>query len=334
MTRREKLIGGLNLTDFCGVEIGALCNPMLSKAESNVIYVDYASADDLRKHYAGNKAINADSIVQTDAIWGSQSLAEAIGRKVDFVIASHVIEHVPDLITWLKELESILLVSGEIRLAIPDRRYTFDFLRRESAIAEILAMYVVGARIPQPYFILDYFLNATEVNVQAAWRGEVSEKTLHRPDNLQTVLALARDAFENGAYHDAHCWVFTPESFANLMIVFGRAGFTKLMCKRFYDTEENTDEFIVQLMPSDDKLKAEESWQTMASSARSFNSRAEDPMQVPVESNEKRARLLAEKDLALQQLQDATARVVSFEQSTSWKITRPLRALSTLFKRA
>ncbi|MPW20588.1 methyltransferase domain-containing protein [Paraburkholderia sp. CNPSo 3157] len=86
------------------------------------------------KHDAGNPSVDVDKIVETDAIWGKRTLAETLKRPVDFIVASHVIEHVPDLITWLRELSHALRPGGQVRLAIPDKRFTFDLLRRETEL--------------------------------------------------------------------------------------------------------------------------------------------------------------------------------------------------------
>jgi len=359
MNRRDKLIGGINLQTAVGAEIGALCNPMLTKSDANILYVDYADAATLRQHYAGNPLVDPAKIVETDAIWGEKTLKEALGREVDFVIASHVIEHVPDLITWLNELHSVLSSSGEIRLAIPDRRFTFDFLRRETEMAEVLAAHLIRARVPQPYFLLDYYLNATAVDAHAAWRGEVSAKTLQRPDNLDTAVGLARDVIDNGTYRDAHCWVFTPHSFARLLEQLGRAGLIKLACDRFFDTTENTIEFFVALKASDDRTFVAGSWQRMAESvcvdvpgSSEAVRIAQDAALSTADGEITRIRatqrqLLADQDRLLlereqlildrEKLQAALAlaehRVSSLERSRSWRLTRPLRALSTAFNR-
>jgi SAM-dependent methyltransferase len=365
MTRIEKLIAGINLQAAIGVEIGALCNPILRKGDANVLYVDYADADTLRQHYAGNPLVDPAKIVETDAIWGEKTLKEALGKEVDFVVASHVIEHVPDLITWLGELHSVLSPSGEIRLAIPDRRFTFDFLRRETEIAEVLSAHLVRARVPQPYFLLDYYLNATQVDAYSAWRGEVRSETLQRPDNLETVLAWARDVAQNGTYRDAHCWVFTPRSFARLFEQLGRAGLIQLACERFHDTEENTIEFFVALKASDDRTLVAESWRSMSEAARvdvpgSFEalqvkhdaalSELQEELTTARAMQEKllsdHNRLLFERDRLVgeqerlsadhEQLKAAAAsaeqRLSLLERSRSWKITRPLRAVSTALR--
>jgi hypothetical protein len=264
------MLAGIDLASSVGAEIGALCNPLVTKADGTIIYVDYADAKSLRKHYAGNPSYDVDKIVETDAIWGKQTLVETLGRPVDFIVASHVIEHVPDLITWLRELNEALTTDGQVRLAIPDRRFTFDFLRRETELADVLDSYITADRVPKPRAILDYYLNATPVDPWAAWRGELNESNVKRSNTFEAAMAMARDAAANGTYHDAHCWVFTPRSFANLMEQLSALGLMPFACDRFFDTEVNTIEFFVSLRPEPDTEKAIASWQGMASEAKVF----------------------------------------------------------------
>ena len=76
---------------------------------------------------------------------------------------------------------------------------------------------------------------------------EVSEKTLQRPDNYQPAMSMAKDALANGTYHDAHCWVFTPQSFATLLEALGRLGLVHFACDHFHDTEYGSIEFFVRI---------------------------------------------------------------------------------------
>ena len=84
-----------------GVEIGPLANPIVSRDDGRIIYVDHQNAEGLRQKYANNPDVAVMDIVDVDAIWGSNTLQEAIGPgvAVDYVVASHVVEHVPDLIS-------------------------------------------------------------------------------------------------------------------------------------------------------------------------------------------------------------------------------------------
>jgi hypothetical protein len=280
MDRREKLIGEIDFTTSLIVEIGALCNPILTKSEANVRYVDYTDADTLRRHYAGNSLVDPEKIVETDAIWGENNLLQSLGTKVDFILASHVIEHVPDLITWLSELQSALSDRGEIRLAIPDKRFTFDFFRRKSEIAEVITAYLTRSRAPQPYALLDYYLNATEVDSSAIWRGEFPKRPTNSPERVLHIIDLAKDAQTNGTYHDAHCWVFTPASLGQLLEQLARVGLLQLACTGFHDTEKYGFEFFVSMKPSLDRSVACESWRRMSEAARAHESDCHDGISV------------------------------------------------------
>src|SRR5580658_7325812 len=102
MDRREIILNGLDLSKLVGVEIGALDKPLVRRQDGEVIYVDHADRETLVEKYKADPNVNKDSLVHVDAIWGENTLADAVSyRKVDYVVASHVIEHVPDLITWL-----------------------------------------------------------------------------------------------------------------------------------------------------------------------------------------------------------------------------------------
>jgi hypothetical protein len=200
-----------------------------------------------------------------DAVWGEKTMLDSIGgRHVDYIIGSHVVEHVPDLITWLKELHSVLLTGGEVRLAVPDKRYTFDWLRAETRLCDILSAYVVRARVPQPREIIDFCVNKTDIDVVAAWQGRINPDELPRSFTFEGAICLARDAMNNGTYHDVHCWVFTPHSFAGLCLELAKVDLLDFSCKSFHVTERNQFEFFVALGKSDDRQEIIRSWGGMA----------------------------------------------------------------------
>ena len=116
MDRRAKILEGLDIARSRGVEIGPLHAPLVANSDGEVIYVDHADAEALRAKYARDPIVgDVSKIVDVDAIWGERSLAERLGERVpvDYVIASHVLEHVPDLISWLQEVRSVLAPTGD-----------------------------------------------------------------------------------------------------------------------------------------------------------------------------------------------------------------------------
>jgi Methyltransferase domain len=270
MDRREKVLAGLDLKNTVGMEIGPLYSPLVTRADGRIIYVDHADTAALREKYKPNPQVNVDQIVIVDHVWSGNTLSQAIdGQKVDYVVASHVVEHVPDLITWLYQIGAVLKPNGSVRLVVPDKRFTFDLLREESRISDVLGAYVVQAKIPPPHAILDFLLNARyDILPSDIWLG--GKPTGRQGHSFEEAMAVACDTLRSGNYHDVHCWVFTPASFARICEVLVERDLMKMECARFFDTARGKLEFIVHMRPFTDKKTAMESWNCMARKARRF----------------------------------------------------------------
>ena len=266
VTRRDKILANLDLRALDGLEIGALATPLVRPEEGRIFFVDHADTKALRDKYAQDASVEAADIVNVDAVWGSQTLRECVGldKKVDYVVASHVIEHVPDLITWLMEIRSILRPGGSLRLAIPDRRYTFDYLRFESRIHDVLDAYIRRARAPLPRMILEYFGLIREVDRGAAWNGTLDAANLKPYNSTKNGLEVARQALANRLYHDSHCWVFTPVSFAGLCLEMADLDLMGFACAYHFETPRDEFEFYVGMAPSDDKASIVAGWRRMS----------------------------------------------------------------------
>ncbi len=262
--RRRQILKGLDVSALVGVEIGPLDKPLVRKSEGRIFYVDHCDTDTLKALWATDARIDT-SVLHVDAVWGQSSLRTALlsagltAPGADYVVASHVVEHVPDLVTWLQEVRDVLGPNGTLRLAVPDRRYSFDYLRRTSTLAEVGDAHVRKRRVPSAGRVLDFALNMAVVDCAAAWRGQIKPQTLVRGYSVGDAFILAREA-EEGKYHDVHCWVFTPLSFAVLMGELTRAGMLQWVCEWLVPTERNTLEFFVSLRPTDSAAEAEASW--------------------------------------------------------------------------
>src|SRR5688572_25412862 len=102
MNRKETITSRLNLAGL-GLEVGPSHDPVAPKAAGyNVHIVDHLPQDELKAKYAGH-GVNIDNIEPVDFVWTGQPLDELVGGKqiYDWIIASHVIEHVPDLIRFV-----------------------------------------------------------------------------------------------------------------------------------------------------------------------------------------------------------------------------------------
>jgi hypothetical protein len=250
-----------------GLEFGALSRPILRGPKARVFYVDHLDRDGLREKYAADPRVSVNAIVPVDIVWANGALRDAVQaslpgyeRWFHYAVASHVIEHVPDIIRWLAELRSVLSAGATLRLSISDRRFTMDIERRESQLCDALAAYLHRVRVAQPREIIDFHHRFKRVDRVEAWRGHVFEPTRPGP-SYQTQLGLtyAQGALA-GEYHDVHCWVFTPASFVRLMVELCEFGMIWFECTRLYETAEGELDFLVHLTAATDAEAIVESW--------------------------------------------------------------------------
>lgn len=109
------------------LEIGSLNSPTFKKDRYNIYFADYISQSELKEKYP-HKSQNiheVDFIVNID-----KPYCESINTKFNLVIANHVIEHIPDIISWLNDISSITCEGGILFLAVPHKMYTFDISRQ------------------------------------------------------------------------------------------------------------------------------------------------------------------------------------------------------------
>jgi len=231
MSREDKVLYGLDRNGL-GLEIGPSHNPIAPKRSGfNVHILDHLDAAQLREKYARHDqlGVNVDNIEEVDFVWSGLTLGDTIGAKAcyDWVIASHVIEHVPDLVSFLQQCESLLKPGGRLALVVPDKRYCFDHLNGVTSTGELLDAFAERRTRPSPGKVFDYIANSVQLGSTGAWsRGAQGElEFIHG-------FAQARDmwiqASTTSGYIDVHCWRFTPTSFHLLLSDLQVLGLTGL----------------------------------------------------------------------------------------------------------
>jgi 2-polyprenyl-3-methyl-5-hydroxy-6-metoxy-1,4-benzoquinol methylase len=113
------------------IEIGASYHPIVPKSAGwQTTVVDHADREELAKKYR-NLGIDVEPIEPVDIIWREGTISDAFPAdqfgRFDGLIASHVAEHIPDLIGFLQAADRLLKPDGVIALALPDKRAMFDF---------------------------------------------------------------------------------------------------------------------------------------------------------------------------------------------------------------
>jgi hypothetical protein len=246
MDRRAKLLSEIDLERQTGLELGPLASPIVAKsAGKRVLYVDHCLAPELFAKYDGR--IPAEAVAEVDVVWSAGSLLQAVQDQMfDYVVASHVIEHVPDLIGWLREIGSVLRPGGVLALAIPDKRYTFDISRPLSTVGEIVAAHLGRNVVPSVKQVHDNYTMARVVDAARVWDGSQRAETAPYLHSRGAAASFVKRVI-GGEYVDCHCWIFTPRSFLDVLRALRGEGFISFAVRRFFDSAAGQNEFIVTL---------------------------------------------------------------------------------------
>jgi predicted SAM-dependent methyltransferase len=269
--RNHYLLGELDLLALRGIEIAPLNRAIVAKTAGDVIYVDRLSHAELCQVHAGSPFFKQEDILRVDVALGDRSIGKAApaGRSFDYVVASHVVEHIPDLVTWFADLGSLLCPLGTMRLAVPDRHFTFDYVRRESKTSEVLPAHVLKAVSPTPQMMLDHYLNVRAVDFIAAWNGPLDPAKLTRFHTPEFAIEQARRAVSEHLYPEVHCSTFTPASFAEVFGDLAEFGLLGFECQSLIPARPSTFEFFVTMAKCSDRERAVSSWRNAAGGSAS-----------------------------------------------------------------
>lgn len=310
-----------DLFDFAaggsGLEIGPLAQPVVPAGTADIEYVDLAPRSELADFYATDPQVDTSAIPEihywlTDGQGGTRSLPDAVGgKRFDYVIASHVIEHVPDVIGWLAQVDEILVDDGALLLAIPDRRFTFDALRPATTVGQALQAYYTKDRIPSIRAVYDQTRSHVNVHAWDAWRGQVPtrDERLHSFDyvhaKMQRVLS--------GEYIDTHVWTMTPAEFLDLLEDMGHLDLLNLTVERVIATPQGLIEFYAVLRRQSRALPVEEAADERARAVEAARKTLPDEAMAPAHQVlhrkfEDKVALLERKNEKIAKLRDQTVR--------------------------
>ena len=245
MERQKKALYYLDAKGH-GLEIGPSHNPITPKKEGyNVDIIDHLSQDELKEKYKLH-GVNLDNIEAVDFVWHGQPYAELTGKTkfYDWIIASHLIEHTPDLIGFLNDCDSVLKEHGVISLVIPDKRYCFDYFRPLTGLGKIVDAHYQKYAIHTPGTAAEYYLNVVRKGNDIAWNqyNQGNYAFVHTlTDALESIDAI----INRQTYLDVHAWCFTPSSFRLIIEDLYALGYISVREVGFFPTSNS--EFYITL---------------------------------------------------------------------------------------
>ena len=228
--RNARLLGGLSKDDAL-IEIGPSFAPVAPKRDGwRTVVVDHASRDELVAKYTGHPHVDPAQIEEVDRIWTGGPL-DALFPAAEHgtyraLLASHVIEHIPDPISFFALTARLLHpTEGVLSLAVPDKRWCFDLLKPPSTTGQVLAAHRARATRHAPAALFDHVAYYAEDAGRPSWGREPLPGL-----RLMASLELAKANFDawsdapDSPYIDCHAWHFTPASFELLILELGALG--------------------------------------------------------------------------------------------------------------
>jgi SAM-dependent methyltransferase len=246
MTRNELLLSMFDASGI-GLEIGAGFNPLLPKAAGyRVETLDHATADQLRDKYRNDPHVDVGRIEEVDFVADGRAIAEVVGKPghYDYIVASHVIEHTPDLLGFLKDCETLLNQAGTLVLAVPDKRRCFDLLQPLTSTGMILQAHEERRTRHPPSTLFDHIAYNVLRDGAGSWSKESTGRLTFAHD-----LAMAFNFYyamqSASSYVDSHAWRFTPASFRLIVDDLWVIGEIALREHGFYNSDIH--EFYITL---------------------------------------------------------------------------------------
>lgn len=257
MDRKDKILKHVSKAGF-GLEIGPSHSPIAPKKEGYQVHtIDHLNREGLIEKYQ-ELGVQLENIEDVDFVWRGETYAELTGktRFYDWVIASHVIEHTPDLVGFLNHCAEIMKDDAVLSLAVPDKRYCFDRFRPLTGLSGIIDAHYRKGRAHTPGTVAEYYLNIVARDGQLAWDASGNSRD---GENYSFIYSL-RNTLEgmaqavNGEFIDVHAWCFTPHSFRLIvqdlfdlgLIPFREVGFHSTEGSEFFVTLGRTGKGIAE----------------------------------------------------------------------------------------
>jgi len=248
----------IDISKSHSLEIGPLHSPLLDCSLPNVKTLDHLSKEELIKKYEAFEDVDTSKIVDVDYVWNREPYADLIDIKFENILASHIIEHTPDLIGFFRNISDILKKDGLLFLIVPDKRFCFDHFREETVLFEVIYAHYQKQTKPSIENIVDMHRANAHNDANMHWMGEHGDK------KTAGFLTDFDKPFEQyieyinqymNEYTDSHVWKFTPESFEKITNYLYREKVIDLKTIRVYPTVRNTQQFYTIMQKSIDYAK-------------------------------------------------------------------------------
>jgi SAM-dependent methyltransferase len=182
-----------------GIEVGPGESPFpLDYPGASAVSLDRWGADEIRGLF---KEIDAERFAEPDVRvdLNVDRLSAFADGSQDFIVASHVLEHLVEPIGQLEDMHRVLAPGGTLLLLLPDRRRTFDRTREPTTLQHLITEYDAKVTV-----LDDAHLEEFVAHVPEDWGADDPPKD-------------QAERFERHRQRSIHVHVWTEDEFAEVI---------------------------------------------------------------------------------------------------------------------
>jgi SAM-dependent methyltransferase len=189
-----------------GIEVGPGSNPYPVPPGATVRYVDRWTPDEARRLYP---EVSEGGFPEPDVVidFDVNRLDPFPACSLDFVIASHVLEHLADPLGFLVDIHRVLRPGGVAIVLLPDRRRTFDSFRPPTPLAHLVEDHACGVTRVADEHVEEFLALADKGASFTTWPDDASREEFLEWHRLRSI--------------HVHCWTETEFHAALLYTIVG-----------------------------------------------------------------------------------------------------------------
>ena len=201
LQRDRHSVFGAKAFELCrgaGVEVGAVNCPF--DVDADVQYMDQHDSNSVMAMHANDP--NVAAVLPVSFVASRPPYRFLADRSFDFVIASHVVEHLANPLASIGEFVRVVRPGGIVYLVVPHKDYCFDRDRPTTPVQHLTAEYFAGVIDISFEHCLDHVfghLDPAQISPEAGRAAAAQATELH------------------ASQRDFHVHTFTEQSFWALM---------------------------------------------------------------------------------------------------------------------
>jgi SAM-dependent methyltransferase len=201
LRRDRHSVFGAKAFELCkgfGIEVGAVNCPF--DLDADVLYMDQHDSSVVFARHVNDP--NVTDVLPVSFVAKRPPYDFLAVGSFDFVVASHVVEHLPNPLASIAEFIRVVKAGGIVYLVVPHKDYCFDRFRPVT---------------PVDHFYMEYYSGVVDISIDHCLEQVFAGCNLAEMDTVAGGAAVERAKALHAAQDDFHIHTFTQDTFWALL---------------------------------------------------------------------------------------------------------------------